>query len=150
MDSFAKGFYSISLTLNKSQEKIPLIQHYLSTGHLIIFYREAAERLQSKKEHEGKTGFSFDRVNAVEMLQIQWTGLKNMPYLYIVIRTDVGSIIAAASPMRISDSIQDFYVSPTPSLGRYQQFNNSASVQKTSLWWTELKKQESLHQRLAQ
>ena len=37
-------FYLISLTLNKRQESIPLIQHYLSAGSLIIFHRRAAER----------------------------------------------------------------------------------------------------------
>lgn len=37
-------FYCISLTRNKSQERIPLIQHYLATGSLIIFHRGAAQR----------------------------------------------------------------------------------------------------------
>lgn len=59
-------FYSISLTLNKSQERIPLIQHYRSTGGLIIFHRETAQWLPRQIQHEGKAGFSFDRVNAVK------------------------------------------------------------------------------------
>lgn len=37
-----QSFCSTSLTLYKIQERIPLIQHYLCTGCLITFHREAA------------------------------------------------------------------------------------------------------------
>lgn len=59
-------FYSISLTLNKNLERIPLIQHYRSTGGLIIFHGGAAEILRRQIQNEGKTDFSSDRASAVK------------------------------------------------------------------------------------
>lgn len=47
-------FDSLSLTLNKSQERIPLIQHYVPTGNLIIFQRWAAQNVHRQKQYEGR------------------------------------------------------------------------------------------------
>lgn len=96
-------FYSISLRRNGSQGRIPLIQHYLSTGGLIIFHREATQRLRRQIQYEGKAGFSFDRVNAVkpEMLYSIFNGLDskiNLIHLTHVLHVDVGAIRAAVSP----------------------------------------------------
>lgn len=80
----SQRFYSISLTHNENLEKTPLTQHYHSTGGLIIFHEEAAERFWRQIQYVGKTGFSSVRANAVKpaLLYIDCIE-KYTPCLYI-------------------------------------------------------------------